>query len=222
MDNVLLEINSIYNDYRMDMFIEEYNNFSNIMRNRNNIINESILHEEYNILDKFLFGMQKLIRKIKFILKRLIIKLRDFCIDVFEKIYTRYRSTKVKSWYEIDKLPDDFVIHDVYPLEKQIEAYDKYKYYYDILKKSTDNVTYLSNVINHRFRDPEIDDVIKTIDIIKTESEKLKNINDEIDKSTNIDKTDVHTDEIKKYIKKLWIKDKDNEYRSYKKYLNLQ
>ena len=99
MDTYNIELDSIIESFKLDMFNIEHENFMNIMYTRHNgILNESIIHEGFKETFK------KVIGKIKEAIKKLIGKVKELIEKIKKAIQSKFFSL---AFSDLKQLPDD-------------------------------------------------------------------------------------------------------------------
>ena len=200
MDNNILELDNIISEFNMDMFINEYNNFSNIINRHINgkVINESVLHEGFKE------SFKALIKKAKDAIKKLIDKIKEF----FKNLAIKWDQKVSKRHYKLDKLPDNYTIHNVLPFDLCFKMYDDYVKNKETIINSIDKV---ANIMSKLDKGNNVDADKQSADLIDAATNELLN-NVKFFRIGADDRVSVNAAEIKKNFNKL-IEVKDKIYK---------
>lgn len=116
MDTYNIEIDSIVESFKLDMFITEHENFMNIMYNRSEgVVNEAVLHEGFKDVIK------ELIRRAKEAIHKLIEKVREIMDNIKSKTLLKLNGGSIKN------IPDDYEFDPVYDYNESVQLLNNLK-----------------------------------------------------------------------------------------------
>lgn len=158
MDTYMIELNSIIESFKLDMFITEHDNFMNILYSRSEgVVNEAVLLELKISKTKLIF------HKIQDVFKKFIQKVKEMIEKLKKAIQSKFFSL---AFNDLKQLPDDIELGEFIDIKwVQNTIYPRYKNY---IKKFQQICDQISKIDTYFIADtPDLNNIKKLYDEIK-------------------------------------------------------